>query len=278
MGEDLGARPPKQLPGCEPCVSEDRHACADSRLNPGHAVFDDGTPRRFRPHATSGMKEEVRVRFNPSDLRGAEQMRLELRKQPGEAQTRKLDLVRSVVPFQTLEGYRRLSEEGWQFRVEPDAPIAYLRMTGRDTAFYQNVILGDAIRAGFTSLFQYGVFDLFPELRVVILEIGAGWIGYWIERMDAVYESPHGKSVPLRHKPSEYFRQQCWISGDPDERSVAGVIPVVGEDRFFWASDFPHADHPPNYIPNLIELVNRLPESARPKLLGQNVLNCYSPS
>jgi len=158
------------------------------------------------------------------------------------------------------------------------APTRFGRMTGRDTAFYQNVVLGDAIRAGFTSLFQYGVFDLFPELRVVILEIGAGWIGYWIERMDAVYESPHGKSVPLKHKPSEYFRRQCWISGDPDERSVAGVIPVVGEDRFFWASDFPHADHPPNYIPNLIELVNRLPESARPKLLGQNVLNCYSPS
>ncbi len=155
------------------------------------------------------------------------------------------------------------------------APTRFGRMTGSDTAFYQNVVLGDAIRAGFTSLFQYGVFDLFPELRVVILEIGAGWVGYWIERMDAVYESPIGKSVPLKHKPSEYFRQQCWASGDPDERAVAGVIPFVGEDRFFWASDFPHADHPPEYISNLIELVHLLPESARPKLLGQNVLTCY---
>jgi len=156
------------------------------------------------------------------------------------------------------------------------APTRFGRMTGRDTAFYQNVVLGDAIRAGFTSLFQYGVFDLFPELRVVILEIGAGWIGYWIERMDAVYESPLGKSVPLKHQPSEYFRRQCWISGDPDERALAGVIPFVGEDRFFWASDFPHADHPPKYIPNLTTLVNLLPESARAKLLGKNVLTCYN--
>lgn len=155
------------------------------------------------------------------------------------------------------------------------APTRFGRMTGRDTGFFQNVTLGDAIRAGFTSLFQYGVFDLFPELRVIVLEIGAGWIGYWLERMDAVYASPLGKSVPLKHKPSEYFRRQCWVSGDPDERALAGVIPLVGEDRFFWASDFPHADHPPAYVPNLSGLVGLLPVSARAKLLGQNVLNCY---
>lgn len=155
------------------------------------------------------------------------------------------------------------------------APTRFGRMTDRSTAFFQNVVLGDVIRAGFTSLFQYGVFDLFPELRVVVLEVGAGWIGYWLERMDAVYASPLGKSVPLKHRPSEYFRRQCWVSGDPDERSVAGVIPFVGEDRFFWASDFPHTDHPPDYVPNLIELVNLLPESARAGLLGKNVLSCY---
>ena len=148
-------------------------------------------------------------------------------------------------------------------------------MTGRDTAFFQNVALGNVIREGFTSLFQYGVFDKFPTLQVVILEIGAGWIGYWLDRMDAVYESPIGKSVPLKEKPSFYFKRQCWVSGDPDERSLAGVIPFVGEDRFFWASDFPHADHPPKYIPNLLELVNLIPASARPKILGQNVMKCY---
>src|SRR5207247_10062401 len=102
-----------------------------------------------------------------------------------------------------------------------------------------------------------------------------GLIGYWIERMDAVFASPIGKTVPLEHKPSDYFRRQCWISGDPDERAVAGVIPFVGEDRFFWASDFPHADHPPDYVPNLARLVEMLPQSARPKILGSNVRTCY---
>jgi predicted TIM-barrel fold metal-dependent hydrolase len=172
-------------------------------------------------------------------------------------------------------------ELGLPFGIHPSfephwaAPTRFGKMTGKDTAFFQNVALGNVIREGFTTLFQYGVFDLFPELKVIVLEVGAGWAGYWIERMDAAYESPLGKSVPLKNKPSEYFRRQCWISGDPDERSVAGVIPFVGEDRFFWASDFPHSDHPPEYIPNLIELVSLLPDSARPGLLGKNVLDCY---
>lgn len=155
------------------------------------------------------------------------------------------------------------------------ASTRFGKMTGKDTAFFQNIAAGNAIREGFTTLFQYGVFDLFPELRVIVLEVGAGWIGYWLERMDAAYRSPLGKSVPLKNEPSEYFRRQCWISGDPDERSVAGVIPFVGDDRFFWASDFPHADHPPDYVPNLIELLDLVPESARVGLLGRNVLDCY---
>jgi predicted TIM-barrel fold metal-dependent hydrolase len=155
------------------------------------------------------------------------------------------------------------------------ATTRFGRMTGKDTAFFQNVTQGNVIREAFTTMFQYGVFELFPALKVIVLEVGAGWVGSWIERMDAAFESPLGASVPLKDKPSTYFSRQCWVSGDPDERAVAGVIPFVGEDRFFWASDFPHADHPPDYLPNLQELLALLPQSARAKLLGTNVMECY---
>ena len=49
----------------------------------------------------------------------------------------------------------------------------------------------------------------------------------------------------------------------------------MGEDRFFWATDFPHPDHTPDYIVQLTRLVGSLPESARAKLLGGNVLEAY---
>ena len=149
--------------------------------------------------------------------------------------------------------------------------------TSSKYSFFINVTAPDAVRHAFTSLFQYGVFELFPELRVVVLESGAGWIGYWLDRMDAVYASPQGMRVraALKEKPSFYFNRQCWISGDPDETSLAAIIPLVGEDRFFWASDFPHPDHPPQYVPEVERIVRQLPESARAGFLGRNVLRAY---
>ena len=52
-------------------------------------------------------------------------------------------------------------------------------------------------------------------------------------------------------------------------------MPVVGADRFFWASDFPHPDHPPDYVPEVERLVAQLPEEARKGFLGENVLRAY---
>ncbi len=156
-------------------------------------------------------------------------------------------------------------------------PGRFGEYTSSQYSFFINVTAPDATRHAFTSLFQYGVFDLFPELRVIVLESGASWIGYWLDRMDAVYTSPQGMLVraALKQKPSFYFKRQCWISGDPDETTLSAVIPRVGEDRFFWASDFPHPDHPPEYIPEVARIVRELPESARAGFLGQNVLRAY---
>jgi predicted TIM-barrel fold metal-dependent hydrolase len=157
------------------------------------------------------------------------------------------------------------------------APGRFGEYTSGKYSFFLNVTSADAVRHAFTSLFQYGVFAKFPQLRVVVLESGAGWIGYWLDRMDTVYASPQGISVrqALPEKPSGYFRRQCWISGDPDETSLAALVPVVGADRFFWASDFPHPDHPPEYVPEVERLALQLPESAREGFLGANVLRAF---
>ena len=150
-------------------------------------------------------------------------------------------------------------------------------MHGAQFTFFENVIAGDAVRHAFTSLFQYGVFEKFPALKVIVLECGSSWIGYWLDRLDAVYASPQGMLVRerLREKPSFYFERQCWISADPDETTLPGVMDVVGEDKFFWASDFPHPDHAPDYIPQLCRLVEKLESSAQRALLGANVAEVY---
>jgi predicted TIM-barrel fold metal-dependent hydrolase len=150
-------------------------------------------------------------------------------------------------------------------------------MSGARFSFFENVIAGDAVRHAFTSLFQYGVFEKFPELKVIVLECGASWIGYWLDRLDAIYASPQGMRVRelLPEPPSFYFDRQCWISADPDEKTLPGVMEVVGERKFFWASDFPHPDHAPDYIPQLRALLGKLDGTARRALLGENVARVY---
>jgi predicted TIM-barrel fold metal-dependent hydrolase len=132
-----------------------------------------------------------------------------------------------------------------------------------------SVTASDGVRQQFTTLFDYGVFDKFPRLKVLVLESGGGWIGYWLDRIDAVYGHTFiGTRVPLKQKPSDYFRERIWISSDPDERMIPALAARYGVERFLWASDFPHADHTPDYIPDLEEMADGFPESRRRAFLG----------
>jgi len=141
--------------------------------------------------------------------------------------------------------------------------------------WYHNVLGGQGPQQAFFALFQYGLFDRFPKVKIVLLESGAGWVGAALDRMDTTYETALGKSVPLKEKPSFYFKRQCWISGDPDEKALARIVEYVGDDKFFWATDFPHFDHPGNYLEALNNLVSTLPEMARKNLLGDSVAKVY---
>ena len=76
--------------------------------------------------------------------------------------------------------------------------------------------------------------------------------------------------MPLAHKPSDYFRERIWISCDPDERTIPALAERFGADRFLWASDFPHADHTPEYVDDLNALIAAFPESDRRKFAGDN--------
>jgi uncharacterized protein len=135
---------------------------------------------------------------------------------------------------------------------------------------------GDGVRHQFATLFDLAIFDKFPRLKVVVLESGGGWVGHFMDRMDAVYgHTPIGVGMALKEKPSDYFRERCWVSCDPDERSIAPLIRRFGATQFLWASDYPHADHTPDYLSDLETLAGDLPEPDRQQFLGENVRTLY---
>ncbi len=155
-------------------------------------------------------------------------------------------------------------------------PGRYDKQYIRKQSWFLNVTASDAIRHALASFMAYGTFDKFPKLKIVILEVGAGWVQYWLDRMDAVYDSVMGRTVPLKERPSFYFKRNVWVSADPDEKSLGAMVDLVGSDRFIWASDFPHPDHTADYLQDLERMVEHIPEKKRNDVLGNNLRSLYN--
>ncbi|MCH8087392.1 MAG: amidohydrolase family protein, partial [Chloroflexi bacterium] len=133
--------------------------------------------------------------------------------------------------------------------------------------------MGDVLMA-FTSLFQGGLFERFPTLKLVVVETGAGWLPYWLDRMDSLFNKV-GFTTPMKMRPSEYFRRQCWIVLDPDESTAAHTVEFVGQDRFLWGSDYPHTEGDVGALGELKENIRSLSDEARDMILGANAIELY---
>lgn len=154
------------------------------------------------------------------------------------------------------------------------APVRFERL-GRAREFHYNVMLRQGVQQAFLSFLALGTLDRFPSLRLGVLESGAGWVGSFLDRADALAETAQGRMLGMKRLPSEIFRAQCFISGDPDERAVAHLFDPIGAECFVWATDYPHPDHPGTWAPSLERLVAPLSEETRAKVLGRNVARLY---
>jgi len=154
------------------------------------------------------------------------------------------------------------------------APVRFKRI-GRAREFFYNVMLRQGVQQALLSFIALGTLDRMPALKLGVLESGSGWIGSFLDRADAVAETGQGRVIGMKRMPSEYFREQCFISGDPDERAAAHIMDHVGADCFLWATDYPHPDHPGTWVHALERLVAPLGPETRAKLLGRNVARIY---
>ena len=128
---------------------------------------------------------------------------------------------------------------------------------------------------GVLSLICGGVLERHPGLRAVFLEAGCGWAPYWLERLDEHMEKWGFAAAPLPHEPSEYFARQCFVSAEPDERTLPAVISTLGDDNIIFASDYPHPDA---IFPGVVAaLADRddLSTETKTKILATNPVRCF---
>jgi uncharacterized protein len=119
-----------------------------------------------------------------------------------------------------------------------------------------------------------GVLERYPGLRVAFVEAGAGWLPFWLERLDSHFHRLGWILPECKRPPSEYFKRQCVIQVESDEATIPMITELVGEDYLVWGSDYPHFDC--NWLGAVDKLRSYpLSEAVQRKVLGENVARFY---
>ena len=129
-------------------------------------------------------------------------------------------------------------------------------------------------RMALTTMVYDGVFERFPRLRVATIESASGWVAEWLDRLDYRF-SYMGHTTQMKRPASEYFERNIWISADPTERTLPYMVELVGDDKFFVGSDYPHAEGFTEPVKKTRASLSRLPESSVNKILGENAAKFF---
>ena len=123
-----------------------------------------------------------------------------------------------------------------------------------------------------------GMLERHPELKVVSVESGAGWIPFTLEALD--YEmsenAPNLRNETLSMSPSEYFKRQMYATMWFERTDLPSLVKAVGEDNILFETDFPHPTCLyPNPVGSADENMRDLTEVQRHKILGGNATKLY---
>jgi predicted TIM-barrel fold metal-dependent hydrolase len=124
-----------------------------------------------------------------------------------------------------------------------------------------------------------GVFERFPELKVVSLEYEAAWAATLIQAMDYTYTQRARRESWYRFKgdalPSDFYHRNVYISFQEDALGIR-LRDVVGIDNLVWGSDYPHAESTfPHSRKILGEMLADVPFDEQKRILDTNPTRLY---
>jgi predicted TIM-barrel fold metal-dependent hydrolase len=97
--------------------------------------------------------------------------------------------------------------------------------------------------AAMMSLIWYGVLERFPKLRIVHVEADAGWLPYWLQRMEQHWDfSGNAEHPDLTMRPTEYFKRNFFVGCRGDETTLRSVVELTGDENILFNTDYPHPD------------------------------------
>lgn len=141
-----------------------------------------------------------------------------------------------------------------------------------------HTVMSMAFQSQVISLVYEGVFERFPNLRVVLMEGGFAWLPSLMWRLDKLWRSLHEEVPEVKRRPSEYIREHMWVTTQPMEEppNPKHLLQVIehleSEDMLMFATDYPHWDYDD---PDRAFQV-RLPAELKRKILSENARALYT--
>jgi predicted TIM-barrel fold metal-dependent hydrolase len=122
-----------------------------------------------------------------------------------------------------------------------------------------------------------GMLERFPELKVVSVESGAGWVPFILEALDyEMAENAPKLRDSLSLSPSGYFRRQMYATTWFEKTDMPALVRAVGEDNIMFETDFPHPTCLyPNPVTSALENMRDLTDEQRTKILSANAMELY---
>jgi len=124
-----------------------------------------------------------------------------------------------------------------------------------------------------------GVFDRYPDLKIVLAHADAGWAMHWMEFFDINYaRMKHLPEFAMSNPdavPSEYLRKHTWFTFHQDRPAVKNRHRLGGA-HLMWASHFPYEDcNFPDSRQQAMRVTDETPADERHALLAGNVARLY---
>lgn len=157
----------------------------------------------------------------------------------GEAQGRKRywPIYEAAVEANLPIGIHAFGYSGWPMTASGYPSFYIEEMTEHATAAQVTV----------TSLIMEGVFERLPDLKVVLIECGFGWLPALGWRLDKHWKRLKDEVPHLKMAPSEYIKKHFWVTTQPMEETetpehLQDVMNWIGMERIMFSSDYPHWD------------------------------------
>jgi len=135
---------------------------------------------------------------------------------------------------------------------------------------------GLSYQASLSNLVATGVFERFPQLRVVFTEFGYAWLPEFLWRIDTIWKSQRDATPWVKRPPSEYVIEHCRFSTQPFiEPSRPEFVDQIFEmihagQVLMFSTDYPHWD---SEAPE--QILDKLPAKFKSQILWETAAALY---